>query len=751
MNDAPYPHGQGPDEETVRAAVEALGADAEIARRAGVPQVRVGRFRNGYERLSAREAAAVAAAIGAIKATRDAAGDAVRSSAAGSRKGDQDANLHFDPEAAGAAPGAGDGGQADDGGDDQAGTGAGVGDGDGGQADADGKADADSGDGGASSSDRSDAGDGGQAEDGFAGLLAKAAALGANDIEGAKAIIAAAVLLLVDDLEKGRLLNELKKRLGKGADIAALRAIWNRAAARLRPSPEALAAAAAAAREAEKEAERARLWPIVEKLANRRDLIEHAAHIVQALGVVGERKAIKANYIAMSSRILGEGRVLSVVNTGVSSVGKSHLMTTVARLLPPECVEVITSGSAKSLVFMVGEDPRALSHKVILLHETAGFIASSDTEGNPSATLVREMLTGGRIRYNISEKSKSGQFVTRKIEVEGPISLNTTSARANLDPEMENRLLEVPVDESPKATRDIQMAQLSGETARRARDAAPAVEELIALQRWLQSAEGLRVVIPDDLLDSIMAVGGLPLTVQTRRDIPLFLCAVRACAAIHLARRRRDAEGRVIAEFEDYEAAHDAIDGFLAASYSTTLKPTEIAVLAAVESLIAEDQKRRKAIEAALKPGAYVSMDHLNSKEAKAQFTYDELAARLRMKSRKTLARRVKALKLAKAVALVVERSGHGTVSTWELLIPSQQAAAAARERFMPPPEAVIELLVDPVTRRKQLDRLAEDGSATDWRAYAAGGGANDGDDATAGDRREDEDHEGEDDGEEAV
>ena len=110
------------------------------------------------------------------------------------------------------------------------------------------------------------------------------------------------------------------------------------------------------------------------------------------------------------------------------------------------------------------------------------------------------------------------------------------------------------------------------------------------------------------------------------------------------------------------------------------------------------------------------------------------------MKSRKTLARRVKALKLAKAISLVVERSGHGTVSTWELLIPSQQAAAAARERFMPPPEAVIELLVDPVTRRKQLDRiLAEDGSATDWRAYAAGGGANEGDDATADNRREDD------------
>ena len=71
----------------------------------------------------------------------------------------------------------------------------------------------------------------------------------------------------------------------------------------------------------------------------------------------------------------------------------------------------------------------------------------------------------------------------------------------------------------------------------------------------------------------------------------------------------------------------------------------------------------------------------------------------------------------------------------------------------MPPPEAVIELLVDPRHAHANSSIASpRSGSATDWRAYAAGGGAaNDGDDATAGDRREDEDHEGEDDGEEAV
>ena len=335
---------------------------------------------------------------------------------------------------------------------------------------------------------------------------------------------------------------------------------------------------------------------------------------MQALGVVGERKAIKANYLAMSSRVLAESRVISDLDTGITAAGKSFLMNTVAKLFPAECVKSVTTGSPKALVYLVDKDSRALAHKIVLLHETAGFIAASDTEDNPSAALVRELLTGGRIRHIVVEKDAKGRFVTREIEVEGPISLITTSARANLDPEMENRFLTVPTDESPKATREIQMAQLSGETRRNAERAAKAVEELVAFQRWLQSEAGVRVVIPDELLEACAAVGGMPLTVQTRRDLPLFKLAIMTCAAIYMARRKRDVEGRVLAEFEDYEAAHDAIDGFLAASYSTKLEPSEIAVLAAIETLIAEDQKRRAAIEGALKPGEGVPMDHLPSR-----------------------------------------------------------------------------------------------------------------------------------------
>ena len=58
-------------------------------------------------------------------------------------------------------------------------------------------------------------GDGGQAGGGLDELRARAAALAPDDIEGAKAIIEAAVVLPhMDELEKDRLLGALKKALG---------------------------------------------------------------------------------------------------------------------------------------------------------------------------------------------------------------------------------------------------------------------------------------------------------------------------------------------------------------------------------------------------------------------------------------------------------------------------------------------------------------------------------------------------------
>ena len=117
------------------------------------------------------------------------------------------------------------------------------------------------------------------------------------------------------------------------------------------------------------------------------------------------------------------------------------------------------------------------------------------------------------------------------------------------------------------------------------------------------------------------------------------------------------------------------------------------------------------------------------------------LNARLGLKSRKTLVNRVKALKRAKAISLVVEHASFTSqFSTWELLVSPRLAATAKYGRFMPSPLDVAELLADPANRQKQLDRIrAENGSLPDWRTHEDAKDAEDADAEDAADDGSDE------------
>lgn len=493
----------------------------------------------------------------------------------------------------------------------------------------------------------------------FAELLAQAEQLKPGNLEAVESLIEAGVRLALSDTQRSQLRHTINDCTCKQIGLRALGKDWDRAERRYK-AESAPTRAEIAARQAVEETkcadtrrrEREKLAAEAAALANRPDLIEHAADIAQALGVVDERKAIKATYIAMSSRVLAEKRVISILRSGVTGGGKSFLIENIVPLFPEDCMVDITTGSARSLVYLIdNEGEHALSHKALVLGETAGFIASSEKEDNPATTQVRELLTKGNTTHLVSLKNKKGGFTTHKIKVRGPIALITSSARLNLDDEMRSRLLEIPTNEGKKATRKIRRAQLSGETRRRAERAAKDVAELVAFQRWLQAEAPVDVVIPDELLDAIAAVGGIPDTIPTRRDIPLFKLAIQACAAIHMARRQRDAEGRVLAELEDYEAAHEAFDDFLAAAYSRKLLPNEIEVLDAIETLIAKSRKKRAETElTAAQARERLPEDHLDLNEPKAKLTYSEIMDHIAVKQRRMLSQRVERLRKAKAI-----------------------------------------------------------------------------------------------------
>jgi hypothetical protein len=103
------------------------------------------------------------------------------------------------------------------------------------------------------------------------------------------------------------------------------------------------------------------------------------------------------------------------------------------------------------------------------------------------------------------------------------------------------------------------------------------------LQTWLDGAEH-RVAIP---YASGLAALVPPVATRLRRDFGAVLNLIRAHALLHQAQRERDADGRVLATFEDYEVVRDLVADLVAdgveATVSATIRETVGAVAAVLE------------------------------------------------------------------------------------------------------------------------------------------------------------------------
>ena len=115
---------------------------------------------------------------------------------------------------------------------------------------------------------------------------------------------------------------------------------------------------------------------------------------------------------------------------------------------------------------------------------------------------------------------------------------------------MGTRMLTVSVSDSPDQTRAIMRAQAGGATGET--KATVDLAALHALQSWLEIAGDRDVVIPfaprlaDLVPDSL---------VRVRRDFPQLLAMIGALATLYQCQRGRDAQGRIIADVNDYANA----------------------------------------------------------------------------------------------------------------------------------------------------------------------------------------------------
>jgi hypothetical protein len=321
----------------------------------------------------------------------------------------------------------------------------------------------------------------------------------------------------------------------------------------------------------ERSEERAEAWELCADLARSENILAEFDRALGIVGLVGERRVAKLIYLAVTSRLLD--RPVSIAIKGPSSGGKSFTVESVLRFFPGEAFYALTAMSDRALAYST----EPLKHRHLVIYEAAGMASDFSTY------LIRSLLSEGRLRYETVEKTRDG-LEPKLIEREGPTGLIVTTTSLRLHPENETRMLSLTVSDTRDQTAAVFRALANGGTHR------ADLSRWQALQTWL-AASMREVVIP---YAPALAEMVPPVAIRLRRDFKMLLTLIRAHTLLHQARRRKDANGRLVAEVADYAAVREMVADLVAEGAEVTIRPEVRETVRAVVDLLADDREEVK-------------------------------------------------------------------------------------------------------------------------------------------------------------
>jgi DNA primase len=240
----------------------------------------------------------------------------------------------------------------------------------------------------------------------------------------------------------------------------------------------------------------------------------------QAAGVVGEATNKLVGYLAAVSRKLD--RPLAVVIQSSSAAGKSSLMDAILSFVPEEERIQYSAMTGQSLFYMGQTN---LKHKIL---------AIAEEEGAHRASYALKLLQseGELTIASTGSDPATGNLITQEYKVEGPMSLFMTTTAIDIDEELMNRCLVLPVNEDREQTRAIHRLQrerrtLAGLTKKHEKQAILAVHR--NAQRLLRP---LAVVNP--WADQLTFLDD---RTRTRRDHEKYLTLIDVIALLHQHQR----------------------------------------------------------------------------------------------------------------------------------------------------------------------------------------------------------------------
>ena len=165
------------------------------------------------------------------------------------------------------------------------------------------------------------------------------------------------------------------------------------------------------------------------------NLLKRTNDLIGKSGVIGEEYNRQTMYLIFTSR--KTNNPLHCISLGSSGVGKTHLQSKVAELIPEEDKVEITVLSANAFYYF---NRTELQHKLILIEDLDG------AEG--VLYPLRELQSKKRITKTVAHKDTKGTTKTIHLTVEGPVSVAGCTTQESIYEDNSNRSFLLYIDES---------------------------------------------------------------------------------------------------------------------------------------------------------------------------------------------------------------------------------------------------------------------------------------------------------------
>lgn len=273
-------------------------------------------------------------------------------------------------------------------------------------------------------------------------------------------------------------------------------------------------------------------------------IFERIVSDTEVLGYVGEAINKQLIYLAASSRKLTDP--ISVIVVSQSAAGKSYLIDTVKKLVPPEEVISLTSLSDQALNYL---DEDALLHKFLVMGEA---VHSEAVEHQ-----LREMLSAHELSRLVTMKDpKTGELRSRMVRKEVIVSAVMSTTNNNMNPENASRSFVVNTDESEEQTKAIHASQRLKYSIKEYEKKQEQIPEIIKTHHAAQRLLTMRIIVNPfaeviDFPSSLM---------RSRRDHERFIDLISAVCFLRQFQKeeKQTKEGVVFIECDltDYRTAY---------------------------------------------------------------------------------------------------------------------------------------------------------------------------------------------------